>query len=145
MTPRPPLPASGLYRAGAADRRRVLALERRARARRFAAFTLDLAGVGSKAAFLRRAAEAMAFPAYFGQNWDAFYDCVTDLGWRPAPGYLVRVVNAATLARRDAPALATALELLDAAAAFWREQEVPFLVVLEDRGLPAFGPRVRSL
>ncbi|HSO06668.1 MAG TPA: barstar family protein [Pelomicrobium sp.] len=145
MTVPPALLEGGLYRVTPAGRRRADALVQRARRRGFAEFTLDLAETRSKAAFLRTAAAAMAFPDYFGGNWDAFYDCVTDLGWRPAPGYLVRVRNTGALSQRAAPVLAEAVDILAEAADFWRGEGIPFVVLVDDPGMPAFGTRLRSL
>jgi Barstar (barnase inhibitor) len=39
-------------------------------------------------------ARALEFPDYFGRNWDAVWDCLTDLDWLPAPAYLLVVENA---------------------------------------------------
>lgn len=134
-------PANGVYRVAPAGRRRARQLERRARARGLAVLTLDLADVGSKPAFLRRAADALGFPDYFGANWDAFYDCITDFGWHPAPGYLLRIRNVQQLARRNAPELAAALELLTEAAEFWRQQGVPFVVLVDNPETPLSAAR----
>ncbi|MFE4621335.1 barstar family protein [Streptomyces sp. NPDC056747] len=50
------------------------------------AVVLDLAGVTEKAALMDRCAVALKLPAWFGRNWDALADCLTDL---PAPVTLV--------------------------------------------------------
>ncbi len=34
------------------------------------------------------------FPAYFGRNWDALDECITDLEWMPGEGYVLVVKNA---------------------------------------------------
>ncbi|MEU4267662.1 barstar family protein [Streptomyces sp. NPDC026092] len=47
---------------------------------------LDLHGVVDKAAFMDRCAGALALPRWFGRNWDALADCLTDL---PRPVALV--------------------------------------------------------
>ncbi|MGI9104312.1 MAG: barstar family protein [Terriglobales bacterium] len=39
-------------------------------------------------------AAALQFPEYFGENWDALEDCLTDLEWLPATGYVLFVSNA---------------------------------------------------
>ncbi|QGZ47958.1 hypothetical protein GPZ77_05765 [Streptomyces sp. QHH-9511] len=51
---------------------------------------LDLHGVGDKAAFMDRCATALALPDWFGRNWDALADCLTDL---PEPGPVALVVT----------------------------------------------------
>ncbi|MFD7443064.1 barstar family protein [Streptomyces sp. NPDC059909] len=40
---------------------------------------LDLHGVTDKAAFMERCASDLELPAWFGRNWDALADCLTDL------------------------------------------------------------------
>lgn len=47
---------------------------------------LDLYGVADKGAFMERVAAALALPDWFGRNWDALADCLTDL---PGPVALV--------------------------------------------------------
>lgn len=36
---------------------------------------------------------ALQFPDYFGENWAAFEECVTDLSWLPAAGYVLLIVR----------------------------------------------------
>ncbi|MGW0735930.1 barstar family protein [Streptomyces sp. NPDC002851] len=40
---------------------------------------LDLDGVTDKAAFMERCARDLDLPGWFGRNWDALADCLTDL------------------------------------------------------------------
>jgi hypothetical protein len=37
--------------------------------------------VSSKADLLRLFSQQLSFPKYFGNNWDALYDCLRDLSW----------------------------------------------------------------
>ena len=84
------------------------------------AVRVDLSGCGDKAKFLSRVAGALDFPAWFGGNWDAFFDCLTDLSWRPAAGYVLILEHTDDL-RRDAPeSLDTALAILADTAEAWR-------------------------
>jgi hypothetical protein len=84
------------------------------------AVRVDLSGCGDKAEFLARVAAALDFPAWFGGNWDAFFDCLTDLSWRPAAGYVLILEHTDDL-RRDAPeSLDTALAILADTAEAWR-------------------------
>jgi len=94
----------------------------------FDAVRIDLAACGDKTSLLGRMAEALAFPDWFGQNWDAFFDCLADLSWRPARGYVLLLEHADTM-RHDAPeALDTALAILGDAASAWESRGVPFRV-----------------
>jgi hypothetical protein len=45
-------------------------------------------------AFFDEAAAALQFPYYFGENWPAFDECITDLEWLPASAYLIVISNA---------------------------------------------------
>lgn len=46
-------------------------------------FYLDGTLIRSEQDFFREAQQALNFPDYFGMNWDAFDDSVTDLSWLP--------------------------------------------------------------
>ncbi len=48
-------------------------------------------------AFFDEFAAAFQFPAYFGENWDAFDECVTDLSWLPADVYTVLLTDSVHL------------------------------------------------
>jgi hypothetical protein len=37
--------------------------------------------IGTKSALLEALASLLAFPAYFGFNWDALFDCFRDFSW----------------------------------------------------------------
>lgn len=109
----------------------VAALERLARSLGLATARVDLAGCADKADFLRRCAAALEFPAWFGGNWDAFFDCLADLGWRPAAGHLLLLEHTGDMRRHAPEALDTAIAILGDAAAAWRERGVPFRAFID--------------
>ena len=41
----------------------------------------DASGAESKVEILKGLAEVWEFPSYFGHNWDALIDCLSDLSW----------------------------------------------------------------
>ncbi len=51
----------------------------------------------TKPAFFDECAAAWQFPYYFGENWDAFEECLTDLQWLPAEAYVFCVTRAVHL------------------------------------------------
>ncbi|MFJ3880622.1 barstar family protein [Streptomyces sp. NPDC090077] len=84
---------------------------------------LDLDGVRSKAALMRRCARALAAPDWFGGNWDALADVLADLSWLPgAPGRLLAVTSWRGYAAERQEDWETLTEVLEGAEDFWREQ-----------------------
>jgi RNAse (barnase) inhibitor barstar len=94
----------------------------------FAFWRVDLAKVRSKPSLLAALAKALDLPDWFGHNWDALQDCLMDLSWRPAPGYVVVVENCAGVAASEPEAFATTLEVFRHAARWWAGEQVPFWV-----------------
>ncbi|MFJ8165714.1 barstar family protein [Streptomyces sp. NPDC096136] len=94
---------------------------------------LDLDGVRSKAALMRRCGAALAVPEWFGGNWDALADALIDLSWLPdAPGRLLAVTSWRGYAAERAEDWETLGEVLEEAVDFWRGQAgaPPLTVVL---------------
>lgn len=93
-------------------------------------FYLDGARVRDKKSFLARAARALEFHAYFGHNWDAFEECVNDLSWAPASGYIVLFQSPERMIKNARADWDIAVEILATAVDNWAEQGVPFYVLL---------------
>jgi RNAse (barnase) inhibitor barstar len=91
---------------------------------------IDLAGCDGKADLLARIADALEFPWWFGQNWDALADCLGDLEWLPAEGYVLLLDGADDLRRAAAHDYATVTEVFADAARCWREHGTPFWVFI---------------
>lgn len=104
-----------------------------------AVFHVKLAGLKSKAAVLEELGRALKFPDYYGKNFDALNDCLTDFECWPATGNLIFVEGLQSLQSGDRQACATLLEILQSAAEEWRTQGKPFLVLLDTAftGIPA--------
>jgi hypothetical protein len=95
------------------------ALQRLAASLGLDAVRIDLEGCSDKTGLLERTAAALGFPAWFGGNWDAFYDCLADLGWRQATGWVLVLENTGELRRQAPEALDTATAILGDAAEAW--------------------------
>jgi hypothetical protein len=90
--------------------------------------------VEDKRSFIRAAGAAMQFPAYSGQNWDAFEESLRDLAWAPAAGYLVLFDEPDQFAQRDPAQWSVARAILQDTIAFWQEQGKPVVVLFRRAG-----------
>lgn len=97
----------------------------------FSICRIDLAPVRDKAALFERLATALEFPDWFGHNWDALADCLGDLSWLPADGYLILLEHCDSFRTRHSGDFATALQVFAAAAEAWRDERVPFWVLVD--------------
>jgi RNAse (barnase) inhibitor barstar len=103
-------------------------------------------------------AAALQFPPYFGENWDALDECLTDLEWLPAEAYVLVLLDAVHLLDRESPDVRRVFwETAEGAAREWAQPArgtgsrpaKPFRVVLQctpeeearvRAHLPAAGP-----
>jgi len=86
-----------------------------------------------KAALLNNMACALGFPDWFGHNWDALEDCLTDLSWRDAPGHVLLIESP-----RAGDDLGVLVDVLRSSAEFWASRGKPFFALFVDpeRALP---------
>ncbi len=106
-------------------------LLRAAEANGFAVFRIDLSAAKDKDSLLNAIARAMAFPEWFGHNFDALSDCLDDLGWRPAEGYLVLLEHCDGIHSRAEADFLAALQVFEQAADEWRERNTAFWCLVE--------------
>ena len=71
------------------------------------------------AGLLTECARALDFPDYFGHNWDALEECLADLEWLPAQGYILLLTDAAHVLPDDEAEYETFLEILRDAGEAW--------------------------
>jgi len=64
-------------------------------------------------------ARALDFPDYFGHNWDALEECLADLEWLPAKGYVLLLTEAEQVLPDNEEDYATFLEVLSDAGEAW--------------------------
>jgi len=93
-----------------------------------AVFCLNLANIKEKTGFLDAAAGALHFPSHFGSNWDAFEDCLTDLSWLEAQGYVLLFQNLEHFGHNAPAEFAMARAILQDAAAYWKQHGIRFFV-----------------
>ncbi len=76
--------------------------------------------ISDKNKLLQSFSEALAFPNYFGYNWDAFEECINDLEWLDASSYIIVLKNPENMniGAHDHQIL---LEILNNASRAWME------------------------
>lgn len=87
---------------------------------------IDLQGVATKEALFERLSRALAFPGWFGRNWDALEDCLSDLSWTGAQGHVLCLDGGDSLDNDDRGVF---VDILREAAAAWAERGRPFFAV----------------
>jgi hypothetical protein len=91
---------------------------------------VDLADCAGKHDALARIALALAFPEWFGGNWDALADALGDLSWLPEGGQLLLFDNAWDWRGRDGEDFAVLLDICGEAAQGWARERRPFWAVI---------------
>ena len=74
-------------------------------------------------------AAAMEFPDYFGNNWNALDECLRDLEWHDAKGYVLVVHDAEELWRRETRVMGTFLQSWLFSAEEWGRHDTPFHLI----------------
>lgn len=114
----------GVFQLGAD----VRAVERAAKDAGLAWFRIDIHAAHDKGDLLAALAKGLDFPDWFGGNWDALADCLTDLSWKRASGYVLVLDKAKHFTAAHAEDYAAALEVMHHAADYWRSAGTPFWV-----------------
>ncbi len=91
---------------------------------------VDIGHAHDKADFLADASRAMRFPDWFGGNWDAFADCLKDLSWLQAKGWVVILEKSKHLCGGHGHEFAEAMDIMAEASAYWRNQGKPFWTLI---------------
>jgi RNAse (barnase) inhibitor barstar len=105
---------------------------------------VDLTGARNKSEMLAAIGKALRCPEWFGHNWDALTDCLLDMGWLPATGYVVILDHCDGIHARAEDDFVTLTQVFQDAAEQRREEGVPLwcLIDMQDDGI-AWLPTVQ--
>lgn len=92
-------------------------------------FEVDVSKVSSKQDFFHLLCREMNFPDYFGMNWDALDDCLSDLSWLDGNGYVLCLKGADHFWQNSFSTAGTFVELWLSSAEFWHKKGVSFHLV----------------
>lgn len=128
---------SGLYHLTPS---RQSAIESNAGLARFCLLKANIAAHTSVEEVLLQLGNALKFPIWYGANFDALFDCLTDPDWQPAKGHVLVINGMAHLRATDPDDFATLIEVFQAAAEARRDMQSPFWILIDTpaRGIPSF-------
>ncbi len=132
---------SGVYRL--AGRTGAKTIQQAAEAAGWQFCHVDGAEVKGKAAFLKRAGEALRFPEWAGHNWDAFEELVNDLAWLgdradAGAGVVLLLDRMSHFSQAQPKEARLAVEILETAARNRaKDGERPLVVLLRGAGTAA--------
>jgi RNAse (barnase) inhibitor barstar len=92
----------------------------------FNVYRIDLGQAHDVASLHNILERSLHFPDWYGANWDALADCLTDMSWNEADGYLLILQRTEVLQATDQKAFDTLLEVLRDTVVAWRKQGVAF-------------------
>jgi RNAse (barnase) inhibitor barstar len=128
---------SGVYLVDVTQRDELLRRQASTAAASFV--VLDGQVISGRDSFFLEIARAMAFPDYFGHNWDAVYDCLTDPSVMPADGVVIVVDGFDHFARAEPEQWSIGLRVFRDACAFWQPLATPLHVLINGLGYHAPG------
>jgi RNAse (barnase) inhibitor barstar len=119
---------AGVYRTQQAGMADLLAA---AEASGLATHRIDLSKVRDRTTLFECLATTLKFPDWFGHNWDALADCLSDLSWLPAKGHVILLEHCDSFRDSHAEDFASALQVFADAAEVWRNDNVPFWILVD--------------
>lgn len=107
-------------------------------------YACDLVEASTGEAVFEHLAKALKLPEHFGNNFDALYDCLTDLTWQHTSASVIVLSGVDALYSGDVENWETLLSVLASAAEYWQGEETPFWVFIDMQAdgvadLPSFG------
>ena len=95
----------------------------------FNVYRIDLSQARTASELHRIFGKALHFPEWYGNNWDALADSLTDMSWNEADGYVLILQRSEVLEKNNPAAHQTLLQVLTDTVAAWQEQGVAFWVL----------------
>lgn len=92
---------------------------------------VEIGPISGKEAVLSDLGHALHFPSWYGTNFDALFDCLTDPEWQPAPGHFLLISGLGALQTADPENFSALIEVFRAATDSRRDAGMPFWILLD--------------
>jgi RNAse (barnase) inhibitor barstar len=117
---------------------RLIAIETAAGKERLRLLKAEISAHADRDKALGQLGTDLGFPIWYGGNFDALFDCLTDSDWQPAKGHVLIIRGVAELRSTDPESFSTLIEVFRAAADARKEAGSPFWILLDTpaRGIP---------
>jgi len=89
----------------------------------------DFSDVVSDDGLFTKVSDALKFPDYFGKNWDALDECLSDMEWFPAKGYVLLISGSDSLWKNATYTAGKFTSAWLTAAEQWSQENTPFHLV----------------
>lgn len=90
----------------------------------------DLGGCNDRHETLRELGKAFHFPTWYGENFDALHDCLSDPDWQPGRGIVLQIAGLDTLRSIDPEAFSILIDVLRSATAARSAGQPPLWILL---------------
>lgn len=121
----------------------VKELKALAKRKGFAFFHIEGRNISRKEQLLNQTAMALQFPKDFGHNWDALEECLTDMEWVDADGYVIYYDHIDPLLTAHPDQFETLIEILRDAVTSWKEDGTAMVVLLSGSKAPKGVSRMK--
>lgn len=129
------IPRAGLY---SADEDCACSLYHAGPGTGFNVYRIDFGQVHDTESLHYVLSHSLHFPDWYGANWDGLADCLTDMSWNEADGYLLILQRTESLQRTAPEVFDMLMQILQETVQAWREQGTPFwtLIIGDNIKLP---------
>ncbi len=110
----------------------------------YAFFHIEGRNITRKEQLLNHVATALHFPGEFGHNWDALEECLTDMEWIDAEGYLLYFDHIDGMLAENPDQFETFIEIARDAIASWKEDDTAMIVLLSGAKTPKGVSRLKE-
>jgi Barstar (barnase inhibitor) len=93
-------------------------------------FYLDGNEIVDRASLLQQFATVMQFPEYFGHNWDALADCLTDLDEDEVDRHIIIIDRLDNFAIANPQQWLTFLDICKSTVKYWQDTDTPMYMLL---------------